>query len=149
MCDVCIMNAVRDKMLSRRSFFKTAAGAGAMASVGMAATGTPAMAAGHGSVVDMTHSYDAEFPTYFGAPGISDEQKFNFAENGFNLKVLTINEHTGSLALYLAINEFVSSIDAQEFCSDEVVVVSSHKDLRRLFGQDAAGFDRQVRCLPR
>jgi len=96
MCDICVMNAVKDKMLSRRSFFKTAAGAGAAATVGASMTGTAAMAAGHDTVMDMTHTYDAEFPTYFGAPGISEEQKFNFADNGFNLKVLTINEHTGT-----------------------------------------------------
>jgi kynurenine formamidase len=90
------MNAVKDKMMSRRSFFKTAATGAAAAAVGSSMTGTAAMAAGHGSVKDMTHTYDADFPTYFGTPGISEEQKFNFAEHGFNLKQLSINEHTGT-----------------------------------------------------
>ncbi|MEM8653138.1 MAG: cyclase family protein [Pseudomonadota bacterium] len=95
MCDVCVMNAVKDRMLSRRDFFKTTAAVGAAATVGMTAA-PAAMAAGHGGVVDMTHVYDDAFPTYFGAPGITTEQPFNFAEHGFNLLQLSVNEHTGT-----------------------------------------------------
>ncbi|MEX0312259.1 MAG: cyclase family protein [Tateyamaria sp.] len=95
MCDVCVMEAVKERMLSRRDFFKTSAAVGAAAAVGMTAA-PPAMAAGHGGVIDLTHAYDGEFPTYFGAPGITTEQPFNFAEHGFNLFNLSINEHTGT-----------------------------------------------------
>ncbi|MEM6309532.1 MAG: cyclase family protein [Pseudomonadota bacterium] len=96
MCDVCVMNAVKDRMLSRRDFFKASAATTAAATVGVAATGTAALAGGHGSVVDMTHVYDDTFPTYFGTPGITTEQPFNFAEHGFNLLQLSVNEHTGT-----------------------------------------------------
>ncbi|MBY5931773.1 cyclase family protein [Tateyamaria omphalii] len=95
MCDVCVMNAVKDRMLSRRDLFKASAAVGAAATVGMA-TAPAAMAAGHDGVVDMTHVYDGDFPTYFGAPGITTEQPFNFAEHGFNLFELSVNEHTGT-----------------------------------------------------
>ena len=95
MCDICVMNAVKDKMLSRRSFFKAGAAVTAAAALGAGST-SQAMASGHSEVVDMTHAYDDKFPTYFGAPGISMEQKFNFKENGFNLFQLSINEHTGT-----------------------------------------------------
>lgn len=95
MCDVCVMNAVKDRMLSRRSFFKGGAAMAAGATLGTA-TGTPAMAQGHGEVVDMTHVYDAEFPTYFGEPGIEATQAFNFKDHGFNLFNLAVNEHTGT-----------------------------------------------------
>jgi len=95
MCDICVMNAVKDKMLSRRSFFTAGAAMTAAAALG-AGTTSPAMAEGHGKVVDMTHVYDEKFPTYFGAPGFSAEQKFNFKDNGFNLFQLSINEHTGT-----------------------------------------------------
>ncbi len=98
MCDICVMNAVKTRMLSRRNFFKSAAGGALAAAAGSTLAGT-ASAASHGggmTPADMTHSYDADFPTYFGAPGISVEQNFNFAEHGFNLKTLTINEHTGT-----------------------------------------------------
>ena len=44
----------------------------------------------------MTHVYDESFPTYFGAPGIARSQVYNFAEHGFNLLELTVNEHTGT-----------------------------------------------------
>ncbi len=95
MCDICVMNSVKEKMLSRRSFFKGAAltGAAAMAST---ISAPPALAAGHGTVEDLTHTLSAEFPTYFGEPGFNAEQTFKFAESGFNLFNLTINEHTGT-----------------------------------------------------
>ncbi len=98
MCDICVMNAVKTRMLSRRNFFKGAAG-GALAAAAGVSVGGPAAAGSHGGGMvpaDMTHSYDENFPTYFGVPGISVEQNFNFAEHGFNLKTLTINEHTGT-----------------------------------------------------
>lgn len=95
MCDICVMNAVKDKMLSRRSFFTVGAAATAAAALG-AGTTSKAMADGHASVVDMTHVYDDTFPTYFGEPGFSAEQKFNLKEHGFNLFQLSINEHTGT-----------------------------------------------------
>lgn len=99
MCDLCVINAVKDRMLSRRGFLTGSAASvvGAAAAATLASgTTTPAMAAGHGGVVDMTHAYDGTFPTYFGQPGFSADQAFNFKEHGFNLFNLSINEHTGT-----------------------------------------------------
>ncbi|UWP95326.1 cyclase family protein [Aliiroseovarius crassostreae] len=95
MCDLCIINSVKNRMISRRSFFSSAAALGAAAAVGASQT-TPAMAEGHASVQDMTYELSEEFPTYFGTPGISSEAMFNFAEHGFNVSRLTLNEHTGT-----------------------------------------------------
>lgn len=95
MCDICVMNVVKNKMLSRRSFFKAGA-AGAAAAMTTSALGTPAMAAGHGGVEDMTHTLHEDFPTYFGESQFSRAQLFNFGEHGFNLFQNTINEHTGT-----------------------------------------------------
>ena len=95
MCDACVINAVKDRVLSRRAFFSSTAAAGAAATLGSGGA-RPAAAAPSGRVEDLTHTYDADFPTYFGKPGISAEQTFNFAEHGFNLMTLTVNEHTGT-----------------------------------------------------
>ena len=94
MCDICVMETVKERMLSRRDLFRGGLAAGVAGAAGL--TGTAALAEGHGSVVDMTHIYGADFPTYFGEPGISMEQTFNFADNGFNLFELSVNEHTGT-----------------------------------------------------
>jgi len=96
MCDICVMNAVKDKMLSRRSFFKGAAMAGASAVAGASVSAPAAMAAGHQRVEDMTHTIHENFPTYFGESQFSMQQKFNFAEHHFNLFQYTVNEHTGT-----------------------------------------------------
>lgn len=96
MCDICVMNSVKEKMLSRRDLFKASGVALAAGAIASTTAATPSLAAGVGKVEDLTHDYDETFPTYFGAPSITMEQKFNFAENGFNLMSLTINEHTGT-----------------------------------------------------
>lgn len=96
MCDICVMNSVKKKMLSRRKFFKGAALAGAAAATSSVLTTPAAMAAGHGSVEDMTHTIHPDFPTYFGESQFSMEQKFNYKEHFFNLFEYTVNEHTGT-----------------------------------------------------
>lgn len=96
MCDLCVIDSVKQRMLSRRDFFRAGVATAAAATVGAVAAAPPALAAGHGGVTDLTHTYDDQFPTYFGQPGISAEQKFNFAENGFNLFEVALNEHTGT-----------------------------------------------------
>ncbi len=96
MCDICVMNAVKDKMLSRRSFFKAAAVTSVAAAAGSVVSAPAALAAGHGSVEDLTHTLHPGFPTYFGEPQFSIEQLFNYAEHSFNLNQYTVNEHTGT-----------------------------------------------------
>lgn len=95
MCDICVMNKVKERMLSRRDFFRTASVGAAAAALGTASA-PAAMAAGHGSVEDLTHTLSPEFPTYFGQPGFAAEQVFQFESDGFNVFNLTINEHTGT-----------------------------------------------------
>lgn len=95
MCDICVMNSVKERMLNRRDFFRASAATAAAATVGVAAT-TPAMAAGHGGVVDMTHMVDETFPTFFGTPGVTYDKTFDFAESGFNLYNITYMEHVGT-----------------------------------------------------
>ncbi len=96
MCDICVMNAVKDKMLSRRNFFKASAATTAAAAMGATASGTAAMAGGHGAVVDMSHNLDEDFPTYFGNPGLSREQTLNWDEHKVNLFQLSVMEHTST-----------------------------------------------------
>lgn len=96
MCNVCVIDAVKEKMISRRDLFKASAAIAAAGAVGTTAMAPPTLAAGHAKVEDLTHVYDDMFPTYFGAPGVSVKQEFNFKENGFNLFSLNLNEHTGT-----------------------------------------------------
>jgi kynurenine formamidase len=103
MCDRCVIDSVKDKMLSRRNFLRGGATAGlaAVAVAGGAPLALAQRAAGSGGVAgmtiaDLTHELYPEFPTFFGVPGFSMEQSFKFDENGFNLFVLNVNEHTGT-----------------------------------------------------
>ncbi len=96
MCDICVMNAVKDKMMSRRHFFKNTAAIGAAVTVGSTLSVPAAMADGHGAIEDMTHTLHEDFPTYFGESQFSMTQKFNYAEHFFNLFEYNVNEHTGT-----------------------------------------------------
>ncbi len=96
MCDVCVIESVKERMLSRRDLFRGTAAAATAATVGTVATAPAALAGGHGGVVDMTHTLDEAFPTWGGAPGISYDKAFDFAKDGFNLYHLTTNEHCGT-----------------------------------------------------
>ncbi len=96
MCDICVMNAVKDKMLSRHDLFRAGAAGAAAVAVGSAVTGTPAIAAGHSLAEDLTHELHTDFPTYFGESGFKMEQTFNYAEHKFNLFNYTMMEHTGT-----------------------------------------------------
>jgi kynurenine formamidase len=83
--------------LNRRGFLGGAAGAAAAATA-MAAV-RPAVAAEPRSftrVVDLTHTLSPTFPTFDGKPGVALEDGFTLAKDGYNLKIWTLNEHTGT-----------------------------------------------------
>lgn len=101
MCGACVMEEVKASMLSRRSLFGLGAAAGAAGLLGMGAR--PAEAAAPAAepmtvstISDLTHELSSEFPTFPGEPGFAMERKFGLEKDGFNLFVLTIDEHTGT-----------------------------------------------------
>lgn len=93
MCDACITDAVKAG-LSRRGVL---AGAAVLAA-GMASTPVQAQAArrGFSRVVDLTHTLDDGFPTFFGTPAWTREAEFSYAKDKFNLWKLTYGEHIGT-----------------------------------------------------
>lgn len=99
MCNACVTQAVKERMLSRREFFRSSAGAAAAAAVGGAAmtlAAPAALAQGARQVTDMTHLFSADFPTFGGVPGIEFRKDADFASDGYNLYTLTVNEHCGT-----------------------------------------------------
>ena len=78
MCDICVMNSVKDRMLSRRNFFRATAATG-IAAVATGVSAPATLAGGHGMVEDMTHTLHPDFPTYFGESQFSSEQLYNYA----------------------------------------------------------------------
>ena len=94
MCDACVIEAVKSKMMSRRHLFKGAA-------AGVAATALPAVinrasADQTKTYHDLTHTLDDRFPTFSGELQFTREQVANFKEHGYNLYNLSINEHIGT-----------------------------------------------------
>lgn len=106
MCTACLIESVKSSMMSRRALFGAAAVAGA-SSLGAGTLGAglitarPARAQApiaptRGKVVDLTHTYDSDFPTFDGKPGILMEPDKIFDRDGYQLYKLTIFEHTGT-----------------------------------------------------
>ena len=144
MCHHCVIESVKEKMLSRRQLLKGSIG-GAAAVAAASTISAPAMAKSHSAIMaakvaDMTHTLSAEFPTYFGPPGFKSEQKFNFKDNGFNLFELTINEHTGThLDAPLHFSKDGNSVD--EIPVENLVVPLAVIDIKE---KAAASADAQV-----
>ncbi|TGS34031.1 cyclase family protein, partial [Mesorhizobium sp. M8A.F.Ca.ET.182.01.1.1] len=81
MCNSCVIENVKQNMLSRRLLFKGAvAGVTAMAAGSLAA---PVLAQSPRQVVDLTHTYDSTFPTFDGKPGIEMEWAADIAKSGY------------------------------------------------------------------
>lgn len=94
MCNACVMDVVKERMLSRRALFRGGLAAGV---AGIAAgTGSAALAQAASEAHDLTHTLSEDFPTFFGPPGFTMTQEFSFDPDGFNLFNLAINEHTGT-----------------------------------------------------
>ncbi|TNC48989.1 cyclase family protein [Rubellimicrobium rubrum] len=96
MCHACVMDRVKQGMLSRRHLFTGAAALGAASVASGLISARPALAQSSGRVVDLTHAYDETFPTFDGVPGITKEWAVKFEESGYQLWKLTIFEHTGT-----------------------------------------------------
>ena len=96
MCHACVMEGVKRSMLSRRHLFTGAAAVGAATVASGLISARPALAQASGRIVDLTHAYDGEFPTFDGQPGILYEPSVRFADANYQLWKLTIFEHTGT-----------------------------------------------------
>ncbi|MDQ2705329.1 MAG: cyclase family protein [Pseudomonadota bacterium] len=130
MCNHCVIEGVRQSMLSRRTFFKRAAAAGA-AAVAAGAVARPVLAQGASRVVDLTHAYDSTFPTFDGQPGIEYEWAVEIAKSGYQLHKLTIYEHTGTHIdapfHFSADGTSVDQIDPQTLVAPLVIVDITQK----------------------
>jgi kynurenine formamidase len=105
--------------LSRRRFFKGAAAA----SFAAVAASQPADAVPRrfSRAVDLTHTMSADFPTFFGVPGIEFEKKFDIKKDGFNLNWWRIIEHAGT-HLDAPIHFSETGITAEKIAAETLVV---------------------------
>lgn len=94
MCVPGCEEAVRSA-LTRRGFFRGAA-ATTFAATAVAPAPVVAQERRFKTVVDLTHTMSADFPTFFGVPGIEMQKQFDFKKDGFNLYWWRIVEHAGT-----------------------------------------------------
>lgn len=95
MCNACVIESVKQQMLSRRQLLKGAA-VGAASVAGLGVSTQMAHATSHSSVSDMSHELHEQFPTFFGEQQFFMESMFNYDEHKFNVNELRLMEHTGT-----------------------------------------------------
>ena len=86
------------RAISRRQFFKRA-GTVAAAAVGssmLVKAQSEVMPISASQVIDLTHTLTENFPTFGGQPQYQRESVFTIANEGYNLNVWHIDEHTGT-----------------------------------------------------
>src|SRR3954454_11945919 len=97
MCQHCVIDHVKKRMLSRRTLLRGVSAAAAATIVDTTASAqAPTIAVSPGRVRDLTHELHPGFPTYFGDPQLKVIPKFTYKDNKFNLNEWVINEHTGT-----------------------------------------------------
>lgn len=96
MCHACIMDAVRASVRAHPTAYEHSAAAAAARRASGAQAARQNLARAAGRVVDLTHAYDASFPTFDGVPGIIMQQVSDVDRDGSNVFRLTIDEHTGT-----------------------------------------------------
>ncbi len=80
----------------RRSFLKLGAATAAGAALAATSRVVPARAAGHQSIVDLTHRLVKTFPSFLGPQAVFDEVLFEIETDGFYTKQWTFDEHIGT-----------------------------------------------------
>jgi kynurenine formamidase len=144
MCQQCVIDQVKERMLDRGSLFRGAAAAVATAAASSMATPAqaqaPRVAVSSVSMQDLTHELHPDFPTYFGEPQLKFVQKFNYKEHTFNLNEWVLNEHTGT-HLDAPLHFSADGKSVSELANEDLVVPLAIIDIRE---KAAADPDAQV-----
>lgn len=155
MCVPGCQEAVR-RALSRRSFFKGALAASFAVPAAAPTVADAAPAHSFTSAIDLTHTMSADFPTFFGVPGIEMEKKFDLKKDGFNLYWWHIVEHAGT-HLDAPIHFSESGATVEKIPAETLVVPLAVIDVAAkaaqnpdylLTREDVAAWERKHRRLP-
>jgi len=121
MCVPGCQEAVR-QALSRRGFFKDAAGAMAAgwAATAVAPTAAEAAPRKFNSVIDLTHTMSPDFPIFGGERGIEMQKVGDFRKDGYNMYWWRILEHAGT-HLDAPIHFSEAGITAEKIPADTLV----------------------------
>jgi len=142
--------------LSRRGFFSGAFAASFVATAAAPDMASAASARSFTSVVDLTHTMSADFPTFFGVPGIEMEKKFDLTKDGFNLYWWRLVEHAGT-HLDAPIHFSESGATVEKIPADALVVPLAVVDVAAkaaqnadylLTREDLADWEKRYRRLP-
>lgn len=111
MCDLCVINDVKQRMLSEFSPSSTKK----LERAGSSALCPSTLINGHKIIQDMTYTLTQDFPTFPGRQQVFIEQVVNYKESGYNLFEVRYEEHVGThVDAPLHFSEDGSSVDELE-----------------------------------
>lgn len=98
MCDHCITESVKSRMLNRRDLFRASAAIGAAGALGAVAAPEPSLAQpiAAARMNDLTHELHEHFPTFFGDQRFFIDKPTTYAKNRRNSFTWRIAEHIGT-----------------------------------------------------
>lgn len=98
MCHHCVIDSVKQRMLSRRDLFKGAAAVAGAAALATTFTPRPLFAqqTSPQRAEDLTHELHEGFPTFDGNHQFFMEPKFKIDKDGYNLNYWRLEEHCGT-----------------------------------------------------
>jgi len=122
--------------LTRRGFFGAAAATAGFAAVGVASGTAVAAPKSFTTVVDLTHTMSAAFPTFNGKPGIEMQREFSLKKDGYNLYWWRVSEHAGT-HMDAPIHFSERGATADQLAIDQLVVPLAVVDIVYKAEQDA------------
>lgn len=97
MCHHCVIENVKQRMLSRRDLFRGSAALAGAAAVGAAAAPQKLFAQATPSTAhDLTHELHENFPSFDGKQQFFIEPKYKLEPDGYNLNIWRLEEHIGT-----------------------------------------------------
>jgi kynurenine formamidase len=124
--------------LSRRGFLGLGATGAATMAFQVVPSPARAQAGGFSTVVDLTHTLTADFPTFEGQPAIAIIPKYVIAENGYNLNTWTFEEHVGThIDTPLHFSAEAGAVDVSQLPLESLVVPLFVIDVKEKAAADA------------
>jgi len=97
MCNACVINSVKKRMINRRRFFKLSTAAAVVGNASLLNLNAGNSNASEAiKVEDLTHTLVESFPTFGGEQQFFLESVYKFEKDGFNSNIIRVTEHTGT-----------------------------------------------------
>ena len=94
MCDRCVIDTIKERLVSRRHLIKAVGAASATLAIGSQAQAANSFTTN--TVLDLSYDLYGDFPTFDGGSNFVLARKLTYAKHRTNLNVVSMSEHIGT-----------------------------------------------------